>query len=313
MLGIEHPIIMGSMGLISNAKLAAAVSDAGGLGFISSVAMGPQELKQEICKAKSLTNKPLGVNLSLLGGATNVEALIDTALEEGVKVFETSGINPEPYIKRMKDGGARVIHKTPAVRFALKVQHIGVDAVAIIGQGGGGHLGMDLVSSMVLIPAAVDALSIPVIAGGEIADARGFVAALALGAQGILMGTRFMITRESPIHSKTKQWLVEAKETDTILIEKSIRNPGRVMSNEAAYKLLGMESLQAKADDLMLLAISGFKEVMETGNTNAGIFYCGQAAGLVHDIPTVKEVIDSIIAGAKTVGQHLTSIGLPTQ
>jgi len=290
------------------------VSNAGGLGVITSGSFRtPQELRQEIRKAKKLTNKPLGVNFAFLPAAEprDHEAFINVALEEGVKVMETAGSSPEKYMKLLKDGGAKVIHKTPAVRFAKTAERIGVDAIAILGQGATGHPGMDLVSSMVLIPAAVDALKIPVIAAGEIADARGFVAALALGAQGVLMGTRFMITQEAPMHPKLKQWLVEAKETDTVLIQKSLRNTARVIANETTYRVLGLESQFAKLEDL-LPYISGLKgkELQETGNVNVGTLACGQVVGLIHNIPTVKEVIDSIITEAKAIGQQLRSIGV---
>ncbi|MFA4837379.1 MAG: nitronate monooxygenase [Dehalococcoidia bacterium] len=312
MLGIEYPIIQGAMLHISRAELAAAVSNAGGLGIIASGTFGTtQELRHEIQKAKSLTKKPFGVNFAFLPSAQSRDhaAFIRAALEEGIKIVETAGANPDPYMKLLKDGGAKVIHKTTAVRFARTAQKSGVDAVAIVGQGAAGHPGMDSISSMVLIPAAVDALNIPVIAAGEIADGRGFVAALALGAQGILMGTRFMITQESNIHPKVKQWLVESRETDTLLLQKSLRNTVRVRTNEVAYKVLGLESQNAKLEELLPF-IGGTKsrELQATGNLDAGVLSCGQVVGLIDDIPTVKQVIDAIIKEAQAIVKSLDSI-----
>ena len=310
MLGIEHPIVQGGMGLISKAELVAAVSNAGALGLLTSVASTPEELRQEIRKTRTLTDKPFGINFPLTPAAGNSQALIEAALEEGIRIVETSGSSPEPYMKLLKDNGVKVIHKTPAIRFARKAESVGVDAVAMLGQGAGGHIGFDMVSSMVLVPAAADALGIPVLAAGEIADARGLVAALALGADGIMMGTRFMLTQEAPVHPAVKQWLAEAKETDTVVVEKSIRNPARVMVGEGAYRILGMESQHAKIEELMPIIISGFKEVKETGNSAAGIFYSGQAMGLVHSIPTVKELIDSIMSQADSIARRLGALGV---
>ncbi|MDD5093816.1 MAG: nitronate monooxygenase [Dehalococcoidia bacterium] len=312
LLGIEYPIVQGGMLWISTAEMASAVSNAGGLGVIASANFSsPQELRQEIQKARTLTSKPFGVNIAFLPAAKPRDhaAFIQASVEEGVKVFETAGSNPEPYMKLLKADGARVIHKTTAVRFAQTAQNSGVDAVAMVGQGAAGHPGMDLVSSMVLIPAAVDALRIPVIAAGEIADARGFVAALALGAQGILMGTRFMATQESNIHPKVKAWLVQSRETDTLLIQKSVRNTARVRTSDLAYKILGMESQNVKLEDLLPL-ISGTrgKELNQTGDLNAGLLACGQVIGLIDHIPTVKQVIDSIINDARIIKKSLASM-----
>jgi len=313
LLGIEHPIIQGGMGLLANAGLAAAVSNAGALGVISSFGLTPQELRQEIRRTRELTDRPFGVNIALLFGGAEQEDLIKVSLEENIPVFETSGRNPGPYIKLLKERGARVIHKVPAVRFAQTAQEADVDAVIIYGQGAGGYIGTDMVSSMILVPTAVDVLDIPVIAGGEIADARGLVAATALGAHGVVMGTRFMLTQEAPIHPGAKQWLAEARETDTVVVQESLGTPARVMANQVAYQILGREARYARREELAPFLSDGFKQVKETGDPEGGAFYCGQAIGLIRDTPTVRELIDSIMKEVGDVSRRLAVIGLPLE
>jgi nitronate monooxygenase len=305
MLNIQYPIIQGTLHWLAYAELVAAVSNAGGLGILASAMFPSKErLRQEIRKAKSLTDKPFAVNINLFPmiRPVNLEEYIDTMLEEGVKVVETSGRSPEPYIERFKQGGMRVIHKVARVRDAVTAQRIGADMVTIVGFEAGGHPGMEDVTSMVHIPLTVDAVSIPVLAGGGIADARGFVAALALGAEGVVIGTRFVLTEECPAHPKVKEWYKNAKATDTVMLERSIKNAGRFIRNKPAELVLEMESRGATLEEL-LPVISGERgrKVWEEGDIDAGVVPSGQVIGLVHDVISVKEVIDGIIKGAKAI------------
>ena len=314
MLGIDFPIIGGGMQWLSRAELTAAVSNAGGLGIMTSANfISGEELQREIRKAKDLTDKPFGVNVNLYPHRPlPTDEFIDVIIKEGVKAVETSGVrSPEEYVPRLREGGVKVIHKVATVKHAVKAQQVNVDAVAIVGFEAAGHIGMEDVSTLVLIPSAVAALEIPVIAGGGIADGRGFVAALVLGAQGVVIGTRFMATKECPLLPNVKQWLIESKETETMLIQRAFRNTVRVLSNKASKEALELENRGASMEDLLPFA-SGIKtkELIETGNLDTGVLACGQAVGLIHDVPTVKEVIDSIVTESKTIGQRLTSMGV---
>jgi len=310
MLNIQYPIIQGGMIWLSRAELAAAVSNAGGLGILSAISFPTaKELREELRKTKSLTDKPFGINLPIFPTTRpteGIEKYIEVAVEEGVEVAETSGNSPEPYMKQFKDGGIKVIHKVPAVRFAQTAERIGADAVIMFGCEGGGHIGLDYVTSLVLIPRAVESVNIPIIAAGGFGDARGFVAALALGAEGVLMGTRFMASKESPAHPKAKEFLIKARETDTTLIERSIRNTARVIKNRPAEKTAQMEQKGATLEEL-LPVIGGLKEkeLFETGDLDAGIMHSGQIEGLIKDIPTAKQIIDSIISEAGPICQRL--------
>ena len=306
LLGIKYPIIKGGMSWMSTAELAAAVSNAGGLGIITSANFtAKEELRDELRKAKSLTNKPFGVNINLSPTThpVNTEEYIDTVINEGIDIVETSGYSPEPYMKQLKQGKVKVIHKAPgAVRFAQTAELIGCDAVSIIGYEGGGHIGPDDTGSLVLIRATVEALKIPVIAGGGFADAQGLVAALALGADGVLMGTRFIATKECPAHPRLKEWLISATETDTIITQRSIRTPARSLRSELALKILEMEREGATLEELLTLTSGqNQRRAYLEGDINGGLADCGQAVGLIHDIPTVKEVIDGIINGAEEI------------
>ncbi|NQU07456.1 MAG: nitronate monooxygenase [Candidatus Abyssubacteria bacterium] len=313
MLGIEYPIIQGGMQWLSKAELASAVSEAGGLGLITAASFpAPEELRDEIQKARTLTKKPIGVNISMLpilmeGDIT--QRYVKVVVDEKIPVVETSGRNPEPLVAALKEGGVKIFHKVPAVRFARKAESVGADAVTIVGFECGGHPGMDDVTSMILIPRAADNIDIPVIAGGGIADARGFMAALALGAEAVVMGTRFLATKECPAHANFKEWLVEAQETDTMMIERSIRNAVRVMKNETAYHVLEMEGKGATLDEL-LVYISGkvSQEAWLSGDLDGATIACGQNVGLIHDVKTVKEVIDDIINGARDIAARLNGI-----
>ena len=236
------------------------------------------------------------------------EQYIDILIEEGVKVVETSGRSPEPVMKQLKDGGVKVMHKTAGVRFAQTVERLGVDIVAVVGFECGGHPPINDVTSLVLIPLTAAAVKIPVVAGGGIADARGLVAALALGAEGVLMGTRFMATTECPMHPKVKEHLVSLGEGDTTIVQRSIRTNARAWNNEVAQKVLEMEARGATLEQLMPL-ISGLKEkeIFETGNLNAGLLHCGEAVGLVNRVMSVREVIQDMVQGAQAIRKRLNA------
>lgn len=315
MFGIEHPIIQGALLWLSRAELVAAVSNAGGLGIISSLTFPTaKELREEIRKTKSMTDKPFAVNITILPTirAVNYEQYIDAAIDEGVNIIETAGRSPEQYMKRLKDAKVKVMHKVARVKDAKAAERLGVDAVTIVGFEAAGHPGMDNVTSLVLIPIAVDTVKIPVIAGGGIGDARGFVAALALGAEGVLMGTRFMASKECPLHPKIVQWLLQARETDTLIIERSIKNAARVMKTDFSQRVLETEEKGATLEELLPL-ISGdrSKGSYISGNVNDAVIACGQVVGLIHDIPSVKELIESIINEAELICQRLYKMGIP--
>jgi len=316
MLGIQYPIIAGGMFLLSTAEFAAAVSDAGGLGIIaSSNFTKASELREEIRKAKSLTNKPLGVNINLFtrpGTPWPNEEFIDVVIQEGIKIVETSGVrSPEQYIPRLREGNVKVMHKVTSVRHAVKAEQVGVDMVGIVGVENGGAVGMDEVTTMVLVPAVANAVKVPILAGGGIGDARGLVAALALGADGVIVGTRFMATKECPTHPRFKQWMVAAKGTDTVLVERSIRITHRALRNKMSDKVLEMEARGASLEELLpLIGGESKRQLFLEGDLDAGIALCGQVVGLVSDVPTVKEFIGSIVAGAEAVGKRLASLGV---
>jgi nitronate monooxygenase len=313
LLGIKYPIIQGGLQWLATAQLASAVSEAGGLGIISSLTFPDQSrLRTEIREIRNMTEKPFGVNLSMLPELTKddrTEEILNVLLEEKVPVVETSGRSPEPFIQRLKGEGIKLIHKVPSARFAKKAESIGADAVTVVGFECGGHPGMDDVTSLVLIPSVANSLRIPIIAGGGFVDARGFLAGLALGADGVVMGTRFVATRECPAHPKIKEWFVKARETDTMIIQRSIKNAARVIRNQAAEKTLAMEQKGATLEEL-LTVISGqmSQKAYEEGDPQGAIIACGQCVGLIHEIRSVKEVIEDVIQGARSILQNLTVI-----
>jgi nitronate monooxygenase len=299
---------------LSRAELVAAVSNAGALGILTAFAFPtPAELVAEIKKTRTLTDKPFGVNITLLPTLrpVDIDGYVNAVIDSGVKIVETAGRSPEPYMERFKRAGVKVIHKCTAVRFARTAQRIGCDAVSIDGFECAGAPGEEDVTSLVLIPLTVDAVDIPVIASGGFADGRGFVAALALGASGVNMGTRFMATQECAIHPKVKEWLVKSSERDTMLVMRSLRNTERVLRNATAEKVVEMEKRGASLEELASL-LSGKRglEVYETGDLDRGLVACGQVVGLIRDIPTVKEVVDRIIKEAKDVVSRLTAPGI---
>ena len=297
---------------LSRAELVAAVSNAGGLGIMASLTFPTaEELRQEIKKTKSMTDKPFAVNVTLLPTArtVNLEEYFNVAIDEGVGIIETAGRNPEPYIKLLKEAKVKIMHKVARVRDVKTSERLGVDAVTIVGFEAAGHPSMEDVASSVRVPISADAVKIPVIAGGGIGDARGFVAALALGAEGVVMGTRFMASKECLAHPKIKQWMLQATEKDTLMIQRSIDNPDRVMRTDFAQSVLEMEGKGATLEELLPL-ISGLrgKQALDDGDINKGAIPCGQAVGLIHDIPSVREIIEGVINEAKVIAQHLYSI-----
>ena len=304
-LGIEHPIIQGGMMWVSQPELVAAVSEAGGFGILTALTFETAEgLADAIARTRALTERPFGVNLTFLPTLIPKDygSLIDVIVDEGIDIVETAGRNPEPYLERIKAGGAKVIHKCTSVRFAKKAESIGCDYVSIDGCECAGHPGEEDITSLVLIPVTVDAINIPIIASGGFADARGLVAALALGAEAMNMGTRFVATQEAPAHDNVKQWYVDASETDTMYVMRSLRNTERVLRNEVAEKVVALEGQGAGIAELAPL-VSGKNglRVPKDGETNVGLMATGQSVGLVHDVPTVRELIDTIIAEAQQI------------
>jgi len=303
--GIEHPIIQGGMMWVSQPELVAAVSEAGGLGVLTALTFETAEgLADAIARTRALTDRPFGVNLTFLPTLIPKDygSLIDVMVDEGIQIVETAGRNPEPYMERIKAGGAKVVHKCTSVRFAKKAEAIGCDYVSIDGCECAGHPGEEDITSLVLIPATVDAIKIPVIASGGFADARGLVAALALGAEAMNMGTRFVATQEAPAHKKVKQWYVNASETDTMYVMRSLRNTERVLRNPIAEKVVELEGQGAGIGELAPL-VSGQNglRVLKDGDTDVGLMTAGQSVGLVHDVPTVRELIDTIISEAQQI------------
>ena len=307
MFGIAHPIIQGGMHYVGFAELASAVSNAGGLGIITGLTQKtPERLAKEIARCRDMTDKPFGVNLTFLPAfsAPPYPEYIAAIREGGVKIVETAGRSPEQYMPALKAAGIKVIHKCTSVRHSLKAQTIGCDAVSVDGFECGGHPGEDDIPNMILLPRAADELNIPFVASGGMADARSLVASLALGASGMNMGTRFIATKEAPVHENVKQALVKATELDTRLIMRALRNTERVLKNSAVDRLLDIERERGrslKIEDIHDQVAGVYPRVMIDGDMDAGAWSCGLVAGLIHDIPTVKELIDRIMADAKHI------------
>ncbi|MBN9043244.1 MAG: nitronate monooxygenase [Rhizobiales bacterium 62-47] len=307
LFGIRHPIIQGGMHYVGFAELASAVSNAGGLGIITGLTQRtPELLAKEIARCRDMTDQPFGVNLTFLPtfAAPPYPEYIAAIVEGGVKAVETAGRSPEQYMPALKAAGIKVIHKCTSVRHSLKAERIGCDAVSVDGFECGGHPGEDDVPNMILLPRAAEELKIPFVASGGMADARSLVAALAMGASGMNMGTRFMATKEAPIHDNVKKALVAASELDTRLIMRALRNTERVLDNPAVERLLEIERVKGK--DLKIADIHDqvagiYPKVMIEGDMDAGAWSCGMVAGLIHDIPTVKELIDRIMADAERI------------
>ncbi len=307
MFGIQHPIIQGGMHFVGFAEMAAAVSNAGGLGIITGLTLGtPEKLANEIVKCRDMTDKPFGVNLTLLPTLTppDYPGLVKVIIEGGVKVVETAGRNPSELLPPLKDAGIKVIHKCTSVRHSLKAQDIGCDAVSVDGFECGGHPGEDDVPNFILLPCAADELEIPFVSSGGMADGRSLVASLAMGAQGMNMGTRFIATQEAPVHENVKQAIVAASELDTRLVMRSLRNTERVMTNEAVERLIEKEKRlgdDLKFEDIIDEVAGVYPKIMMEGDMDKGAWSCGMVAGLINDIPTCKELIDGIMSEAEAI------------
>jgi NADH:quinone reductase (non-electrogenic) len=307
LFGIEHPIIQGGMHYVGFAEMAAAVSNAGGLGIITGLTQRtPENLTKEIRRCKEMTNKPFGVNLTFLPAITppDYPGFVRTIIQEGIKIVETAGNNPSQVMPFFKEAGVKVIHKCTSVRHSKKAESIGCDAVSVDGFECGGHPGEDDVPNFILLPRAAEELKIPFVASGGMADGRSLVAALALGAEGMNMGTRFMATKEAPIHQNVKDALVKASELDTRLVMRPLRNTERVLHNKAVDQILLMEKekgANVKFEDIIAQVGGVYPKIMKDGDMDAGAFSCGMVAGLIHDTPTVKELIDRIMREADEI------------
>jgi len=306
---IEHPIIQGGMHYVGFAELAAAVSNAGGLGIITGLTQGtPEKLANEIAKCKDMTDKPFGVNLTFLPSLTppDYPGLIKVIIEGGVKIVETAGRSPAEYMPALKDAGIKVIHKCTSVRHSLKAQSVGCDAISVDGFECGGHPGEDDIPNFILLPRAADELEIPFVASGGMADARSLVAAMALGAEGMNMGTRFIATEDAPVHENVKKAIVNASELDTRLIMRSLTNTERVLTNPAVDRLMEKEKALGErltVSDIVDEVAGVYPTIMMDGDMDAGAWSCGMVAGLVYDIPSVKELIDRIMSEAEEIIQ----------
>ena len=304
LFGIEHPIIQGGMHHVGFAELAAAVSNAGGLGLITGLTQRtPELLAHEIARCRAMTDKPFGVNLTFLPSVNQPDypGYVKAIIEGGVKVVETAGNNPQKWLPALKDAGIKVIHKCTSVRHALKAESIGCDAISVDGFECGGHPGEDDVPNFILLPRAAEELKIPFVASGGMADGRSLVAALALGAEGMNMGTRFIATQEAPVHENVKQAIVAASELDTRLVMRPLRNTERVLINAAVERLLHKERELGSAitfEDILPEVAGVYPRIMQQGDMEAGVWSCGMVAGLIHDVPTVQQLMDRIMAQA---------------
>jgi nitronate monooxygenase len=310
-LGSEYPLIVGTMMGWSNAELVAAAANAGAFACMPSAMFHtPQALRDEIRKARSLTDKPFGVNINLFPALRpqNLEEYVDTVIDEGVPVIETAGRNPEELVDRIKKGGVKLMHKCARLRDARKADSLGVDLLEIVGFECGGHPSYEGIGGLVLIPQVVDAVKIPVAAGGGMADARGFVAALALGAEGVIMGTRFLASRECQLHDNLKKRMVESPSTESTLALASIGDPMRVLRTELITKVQEMEEKGATLEDL-LPVVSGEKSMkaITVGDADNALLPCGQIVGMINDIRSTKEIVDSIMSEVAEVEKRLSS------
>ncbi|MDE0931200.1 MAG: nitronate monooxygenase family protein [Halioglobus sp.] len=304
---IEYPIIQGGMHFVGLAELAAAVSNAGGLGIITGLTQGtPEKLAAEIKRCRGMTDKPFAVNITFLPTLTppDYPGLFQAIIDGGVKIVETAGNNPAQYLPMLKEAGIKVIHKCTAVRHALKAQAIGCDAASVDGFECGGHPGEDDIPNFILLPRAADELSIPFVASGGMADGRSLVGALAMGADGINMGTRFIATQEAPVHDNVKQAIVVASELDTRLVMRPLRNTERVLNNPAVERLLEKErtlGADLKFEDIIDEVAGVYPKVMIEGKHDEGAWSCGMVAGLIHDVPSVQALIDRIMSEANSI------------
>lgn len=307
MFGIEHPIIQGGMHFVGFAEMAAAVSNAGGLGIITGLTQrNADDLAREIARCRDMTDKPFGVNLTFLPSLSTPDypGYIKAIIDGGVKAVETAGNNPAKWLPVLKEAGIKVIHKCTSVRHSLKAQSIGCDAVSVDGFECGGHPGEDDVPNWVLLPRAAEELTIPFVASGGVANGKQLVAALALGADGINMGTRFIATKEAPVHENVKQAILNATELDTRLVMRPLRNTERVLNNAAVERLLAKEKAlgpNLKFEDIIEEVAGVYPKIMLEGTMEAGAWSCGMVVGLIHDIPTCQQLIDNIMTEANAI------------
>ena len=307
MFGIKHPIIQGGMHYVGFAEMASAVANAGGLGIITGLTQkSPEDLAKEIAKCHEMTDKPFGVNLTFLPGFQEPDypGYIQAIVEGGIKIVETAGRSPEAYMPDLKGAGIKVIHKCTSVRHSLKAVKIGCDAVSVDGFECGGHPGEDDIPNMILLPRAAEELSIPFVASGGMGNGQQLAAALSMGADGINMGTRFIATKEAPVHQNVKEALVAASELDTKLIMRPLRNTERVLANGAVDKILEKE--KALGDDIQITDIMDevagvYPKIMQEGTMDAGAWSCGMVAGLIHDIPTCSDLVERIVSDAEEI------------
>ncbi len=304
---IEHPIIQGGMHYVGFAELAAAVSNAGGLGIITGLTQKtPPDLANEIARCREMTDKPFGVNLTFLPSVNppDYPGYVRAIIDGGVKIVETAGNNPQKWLPELKENGIKVIHKCTTVRHSLKAEAIGCDAVSVDGFECGGHPGEDDIPNMILLPRAAEELKIPFVASGGMADARSLVASLAMGADGMNMGTRFIATKEAPVHDNVKKAILDASEIDTRLVMRPLRNTERVLNNAATERLLEKEKTlgpDIKFEDILDEVAGVYPRIMMDGDMDAGVWSCGMVAGLINDIPTCQELIDRIMREAEEI------------
>lgn len=307
LFGIKHPVIQGGMHFVGLAEMAAAVSNAGGLGIITALTQPtPEDLAKEIAKCNKMTDKPFGVNLTFLPGFANppYPEYIQAIIDGGVRIVETAGRSPEAYMPAMKAAGIKVIHKCTSVRHSLKAERIGCDAVSVDGFECGGHPGEDDIPNMILLPRAAEELKIPFVASGGMGTASQLVAALAMGADGVNMGTRFIATKEAPVHINVKNALIAASELDTRLVMRSLKNTERVLNNPAVEKIVAIEHAKGDAvtiDDIREYVGGVYPRVMQDGDMDAGAWSCGMVAGLIHDIPSCKDLIEGMVRDAEVI------------
>ena len=300
-LGIRYPIVQGGLAHLAFARLCAAVSEAGGLGQISAATIpgGADGLRAEIRAVRDLTARPFAVNFAISEHRSTMD-LVEVALDEDVRTMTFTAGNPEPFLNRLAGTGVATLVLVAGVRQARKVEQLGGSAVIAVGYEGGGHLGRDDIGTMVLVPRILESVSIPVLASGGLGDGRGLAAALAMGGEGIEMGTRFVATAECVAHERYKQALVAAAETDTTIIERSLGRPGRTLRNAAAERVIGLEASGAPREEV-LAAVSGEANKIGAiaGDLDRGWVWAGQVAGLIHDVPTVRELLDRMVADAE--------------
>ena len=314
LFGIEHPVIQGGMHFVGLAELTAAVANAGGLGFLTALTQpSPEALANEIKRCREMTDKPFGVNVTFLPSVKppDYPGYIKAIIDGGIKAVETAGNNPQKWMPMFKEAGIKVIHKCTSVRHALKAEAIGCDAISVDGFECGGHPGEDDVPNFILLPRAAEELKIPFVASGGMADGRSLMAAIALGADGMNMGTRFLATKEAPVHENVKQAIVKASELDTRLVMRPLRNTERVLNNPGVERLLAKEKelgANIKFEDIAPEVAGMYPRVMKNGEVDAGAWSCGMVAGLVHDIPTVQELMDRIVRESEQIRQRMNTM-----